>query len=151
MQKQKPLLLFGSLCTVSQKDWAAWADCVRHRWSAYVGSSCRAWQGWLCLPRRSPGLCHPAGAQLAAKPRIPSSVSAVTHCLVLSFTVGAERRVQSIVTIKPEMNYSSQNKAVLKEWKYNLQRLSIGIALDEIDSENVRNCYEECLVGSWPV
>lgn len=149
MQKQKPLLLFRR---VSQKDWAAWADCVWCRWSVCVGSGCRAWQGWLCLPRRSPGLCHPAGAQLAAKPGIPSSVSAVTHCLVLSFTVGAERRVQSIVTIKPEMNYSSQNKAVLKEWKYyNLQRLSIGIALDEIDSENVWNCYEECLVGSWPV
>lgn len=134
MQKQKPLLHFGSRCTVSQKDRAAWADCVRHRWSACVGAGCRAWQGWLCLPRRSPGLCHPAGARLAAKLLWHTA----WYCPLLLC-----QRVHSIVTIEPEINYSSQNKVVLKELKsYNLQRPSIGIPLDEIDSENVWNYYK---------
>lgn len=60
------------------------------------------------LHRHSPVLCQSSGAGPVTMPRILSSVSAVTECL---------GRVPSLLTIKPEVNYSSHNKVVLKESK----------------------------------
>lgn len=49
------------------------------------------------------------GAGLVAKSRILFSVFSVKHCL--------GREDKQIVTVKPEVDYSSHNKVVLKESK----------------------------------
>lgn len=90
---------------------AAQAKCVHVLWLHRVTGLALHCPG---LPLRS---ARVLGQDLVAKLRIPPSVSALTRCLVLSLIAGEEGRVQSIVTIKPEVTFSSHNKVVLKESK----------------------------------
>jgi len=112
---------------------------MQHKFSACVRYGCTESQALaLHRPGVLPGSAGVVGQDWSQSQGFPP-VSPLRHtawdCALL-----LGQRVQSIVTIKPEVNYSNHNKVVLKEtkqYKYNLQRPSSGISLDDIDSENV--------------